>query len=223
MKNNNNLYLIGGALLLSGGAYIAYKRGMFSKKDVPVEKTIEEIAKEQRDREIADAIIAKEKSERERANSKSNPNSFASKVAVVQGNLGVAIDGIVGPQTRKALTAKFPSVTDLTMSNIDAVIAMFNAGAVVTPTTQTQNTMGTNVVALVDLKAQTMTYNLRDKKWVAIAGTPIKRVSKGETFGAIARNLENGYLLIKLFKPYKILFGEEYFYVRVKESEIKKS
>jgi hypothetical protein len=109
MAKNNNLIYIGGALLI-GGAYLAYKKGVFGKKPV----TPADIKDEQRAQAEADALKIIADKAKASTTTIANPNSYKANVAVMQKALGITPDGIVGPQTLKAVQAKYPNVTAIT-------------------------------------------------------------------------------------------------------------
>lgn len=122
MKKNTTLIL--STVLVGAGAFLIYNRN--SKPD---EKKASEAASKAsiKAKQEADAQIQAEAAAREAAknkyNSLENPNSFKSKIARVQGFLGVAIDGIIGPQTLGALRNKLPKYQTITLSNIDFILA----------------------------------------------------------------------------------------------------
>jgi hypothetical protein len=118
MKKNTTLIL--STVLIGAGAFIIYSRNRKSKKESTTEEGIKDKQKEKADKAAKDAA---RDTAREQYNSLQNPNSFKSKVARVQGFLGVAIDGIVGPQTLGALKRKFPQFQFMNSTNIDAIIA----------------------------------------------------------------------------------------------------
>jgi hypothetical protein len=121
MKLNNYLLIVGA---LGVGAYLAYKKGLFSKK-----KSVEEI----KTGELTDADIQEQsevdaakiinKVEEQKANAIENPKSLKSRIAVIQSSLGVTPDGIAGKNTNMALQKKYPSTYKvkgaLNASNID--------------------------------------------------------------------------------------------------------
>ena len=123
MKKNNLLY-IGGALLL-GGAYLAFKKGVFKKPVTPADIKDEQKAKDEAN---ALKIIA----DKAKANTITiaNPNSYKANVAVMQKALGIAPDGIVGPQTLKAVQAKYPNVTEITPDIVMQITPFIQANGV---------------------------------------------------------------------------------------------
>jgi len=118
MKKNTTLIL--STVLIGAGAYIIYSRNRKKANSSTTEEGIKDKQKEEAEQAAKDAA---RDTAREQYNSLQNPNSYKSKVARVQGFLGVAIDGIVGPQTLGALKKKFPQFQFMNSTNIDAVIA----------------------------------------------------------------------------------------------------
>jgi peptidoglycan hydrolase-like protein with peptidoglycan-binding domain len=118
MKKNTTLIL--STVLIGAGAYIIYSRNRKKANSGTTEDAIKDKQKEEADKAARDAA---RDTAREQYNSLQNPNSYKSKVARVQGFLGVAIDGIVGPQTLGALKKKFPQFQFMNSTNIDAIIA----------------------------------------------------------------------------------------------------
>jgi hypothetical protein len=118
MKKNYTLIL--STVLVGAGAFLIYNRSRKDKKESTTEEGIKDKQKEEAEQAKRDA--AKDAA-KEQWNSLQNPNSYKSKVARVQGFLGVAIDGIVGPQTLGALKRKFPQFQFMNSTNIDAIIA----------------------------------------------------------------------------------------------------
>jgi murein L,D-transpeptidase YcbB/YkuD len=116
MRKNTTLIL--STVLVGAGAFLIYNRSRKAKKGVSVDE-IE--AKQKTDSEIAAEAAAREAA-RNKYNSLENPNSYKSKVARVQAFLGVAIDGIVGPQTLGALKQKLPKYQTINSSNIDFIL-----------------------------------------------------------------------------------------------------
>jgi peptidoglycan hydrolase-like protein with peptidoglycan-binding domain len=107
-------------VLIGAGAYIIYSRNRKKANSETTEDAIRDKQKEEAEQAAKDAA---RDTAREQYNSLQNPNSYKSKVARVQGFLGVAIDGIVGPQTLGALKKKFPQFQFMNSTNIDAIIA----------------------------------------------------------------------------------------------------
>jgi murein L,D-transpeptidase YcbB/YkuD len=118
MKKNTTLIL--STVLIGAGAYIIYSRNRKKANSGTTEDAIKQKQKEEAEQAAKDAA---RDTAREQYNSLQNPNSYKSKVARVQGFLGVAIDGIVGPQTLGALKKKFPQFQFMNSTNIDAIIA----------------------------------------------------------------------------------------------------
>jgi hypothetical protein len=118
MKKNTTLIL--STVLIGAGAYIIYSR---NTKKANSSTTQDAIKDKQKEEAVKAAKDAARETIKEQYNSLQNPNSYKSKVARVQGFLGVAIDGIVGPQTLGALKKKFPQFQFMNSTNIDAIIA----------------------------------------------------------------------------------------------------
>ena len=109
MKLNNYLLIVGA---LGVGAYLAYKKGLFSKKkSVAVEeiKTGELTDADIQEQSEVDAAKIINKVEEQKANAIENPKSLKSRIAVIQSSLGVTPDGIAGKNTNMALQKKYPS------------------------------------------------------------------------------------------------------------------
>lgn len=120
---NNNLYLIGSAALIVGGI-LAYKKGVFGKK----ETTNEDIKKSQKDKEVQDALIAQAKKDAVSKIVIQNANSMKAKIAVIQLDLGVTPDGVIGQNTLNALRTKYPLIKNLDSKTIDALSAWIKGG-----------------------------------------------------------------------------------------------
>ena len=118
MKKNTTLIL--STVLIGAGAYIIYSRNRKKANSGTTEDAIKDKQKEEAEKAAKDAA---RDTAREQYNSLQNPNSYKSKVARVQGFLGVAIDGIVGPQTLGALKKKFHQFQFMNSTNIDTIIA----------------------------------------------------------------------------------------------------
>jgi hypothetical protein len=110
-----NKNLIIGAALVGGGAYYAYKKGWFGKAKSGVTPadlaspaaTDAAIKTEQKviaDKKVTAAKVATAVAQ---ATTIINANSFKGKVAYIQSDLGVAVDGIAGNQTNMAYNAKY--------------------------------------------------------------------------------------------------------------------
>jgi len=98
-------YIIGGALIVGGGLYYAYTKGLLDKFLKPKPKPTGETAKEE-SRATIDAIAAQQEAARiaaaaaNRASAASsyetsidNPNSYKGKVAYIQGQINTSVDG----------------------------------------------------------------------------------------------------------------------------------
>lgn len=134
MKLNTNLLI--GAALLGGGAYYAYKKGLFGKgaKETPNEvikenqEVIDKVAAEEAKKAAAAATIVKTANEIKKANSIINPNSYAGKVSYIQGEIHVTPDGIAGANTNKAFAAIYGlDKGDISTANIDYYVARVKA------------------------------------------------------------------------------------------------
>ena len=125
MKLNNNLII--GAALLGGGAYYAFKKGLFGKKkETPSEAikqnqdVIDKIAAEQAAAAAAAAAIVKTKNEVKQASTITNPKSYAGKVSHIQKELGIKEDGVAGKQTNLKYAAVYGlDKGDISTTNID--------------------------------------------------------------------------------------------------------
>ena len=121
MKLNNNLII--GAALLGGGAYYAFKKGLFGKRP-PIRKSSEEVIKE--NQAAIDAISAEQEAARiaaanaariaaaaRQASSLDNPNSYAGKVSHIQQKLGIAVDGNPGTSANSQTNKNYAAVYGL--------------------------------------------------------------------------------------------------------------
>jgi len=219
---NNNIYLVGGALLLVSGGYIAYKKGLFGGNPVGEDVTKTDVTEAQKEKQIEEGLIIEAKKQKARTTTIENPNSFKAKVAVIQGKLGVAMDGIVGSQTRMALTAKFPEITDLTPSNIDSVTAMFNGSANAKPTISKRLPVGKNVIANIPFMASAIMKRVDEWLTTDENGNPFptKTFKRSAQVGEIARYLGNDKLIIRLSNPI-VSPTRTFIYIVVKDSWVK--
>ena len=123
-------YIIGGALIVGGGLYYAYTKGLLDKFIKPKEDAKEEsqaaidaIAKEQEAARVAAANAAKVAAAARQASSLLNTNSYAGKVAYIQGQINVNVDGNAGTinsNTNKAFDAVYGlDKGAISTSNID--------------------------------------------------------------------------------------------------------
>jgi hypothetical protein len=127
MKLNTNLLI--GAALLGGGAYVAYHKGWFGfgKKLPPLDtalkanqEVLDKVAAEEAQRAAAASAAAKAATAIKQATTISNPKSYEGKVAYIQTNLGVAVDGKAGSQTNKTFAAIYGlDRGDISTANID--------------------------------------------------------------------------------------------------------
>jgi hypothetical protein len=126
MKLNTNLLI--GAALLGGGAYYAYKKGLFGKGkgETPNEvikenqEVIDKIAAEEAKKAAAAAAAVSAANQIRQANTIINPKSYAGKVADIQKALGIKEDGIAGKQTNLKFAAVYGlDKGDISTLNID--------------------------------------------------------------------------------------------------------
>lgn len=112
--DKNTQYLIGAAAI-GGGLYLAYKKGAFDKilkggskplvtpsetettqeTNIAVKEAQQQAATNIAEKAIANTII-------QQTTTIANPNSLQGKIAYIQGEIGVASDGIAGTQTNGA-------------------------------------------------------------------------------------------------------------------------
>lgn len=116
MKKNATLIL--STVLVGAGAYLIYNRSRKAKKGV----SNNELEAKMKAEAEAEAKAKARETAKNQYNSLENPNSYKSKVARVQAFLGVAIDGIVGPQTLNALRQRLPKYQTINSSNIDFIL-----------------------------------------------------------------------------------------------------
>ena len=154
MKLNNNLII--GAALLGGGAYYAFKKGLFGKKkETPSEAikqnqdVIDKVAAEQAAASKKVATAAAVKKAVTAASTIINANSYKGKVAYIQSDLGVAVDGVAGNQTNMAYNAKYGlDKGNISESNVDYYQSKVKQG--LTLAKQKQVAKQTNGVAIVN-------------------------------------------------------------------------
>jgi hypothetical protein len=154
MKLNNNLII--GAALLGGGAYYAYTKGWFGKKkETPSEAikqnqdVIDKVAAEQAAAAKKVATAAAVKKAVTAASTIVNANSYKGKVAYIQSDLGVAVDGVAGNQTNMAYNAKYGlDKGNISESNVDYYQSKVKQG--LTLAKQKQVAKQTNGVAIVN-------------------------------------------------------------------------
>ena len=118
MKLNNNLII--GAALLGGGAYYAFKKGLFGKKtETPSEAikqnqdVINKVAAEQAAAAAAAAAVVKTRNEVRQASTIINTNSYAGKVSYIQQKLGIAVDGNPGTSANSQTNKNYAAVYGL--------------------------------------------------------------------------------------------------------------
>jgi hypothetical protein len=154
MKLNTNLIL--GAALVGGGAYYAYTKGWFGKKkETPSEAikqnqdVIDKVAAEQAAAAKKVATAAAVKKAVTAASTIINANSYKGKVAYIQSDLGVAVDGVAGNQTNMAYNAKYGlDKGNISESNVDYYQSKVKQG--LTLAKQKQVAKQTNGVAIVN-------------------------------------------------------------------------
>lgn len=154
MKLNTNLIL--GAALVGGGAYYAYTKGWFGKKkETPSEaikqnqETLDRIAAEQAAAAKKVATTAAVTKAVAAASTIINANSFKGKVAYIQNDLGVAVDGVAGNQTNMAYNAKYGlDKGNISEANVDYYQSKVKQG--LTLSKQAQVAKQTNGVAIVN-------------------------------------------------------------------------
>jgi hypothetical protein len=158
MKLNNNLLI--GAALVGGGAYYAYKKGLFgkifkSKSGVtPADlkspaATDAAIKTEQTAVKTAKVDAAKVVRAVTAATAVYTASSYKGKVAFIQSDLGVAVDGIAGNQTNMAYNAKYGlDKGNISESNVDYYKSKVTKG--LTLVKQAQVAKQTNGVAVVN-------------------------------------------------------------------------
>ena len=154
MKLNTNLII--GAALVGGGAYYAYTKGWFGKKkETPSEaikqnqETLDRIAAEQAAAAKKVAVTAAATKAVAAASTIINANSYKGKVAYIQSDLGVAVDGVAGNQTNMAYNAKYGlDKGNISESNVDYYQSKVKQG--LTLAKQKQVAKQTNGVAIVN-------------------------------------------------------------------------
>ena len=154
MKLNTNLIL--GAALVGGGAYYAYTKGWFGKKkETPSEAikqnqdVIDKVATEQAAAAKKVATAAAVKKAVTAASTIINANSYKGKVAYIQSDLGVAVDGVAGNQTNMAYNAKYGlDKGNISEANVDYYQSKVKQG--LTLAKQKQVAKQTNGVAIVN-------------------------------------------------------------------------
>jgi len=154
MKLNTNLII--GAALVGGGAYYAYTKGWFGKKkETPSEAikqnqdVIDKVAAEQAAAAKKVATATAVKKAVTAASTIINANSYKGKVAYIQSDLGVAVDGVAGNQTNMAYNAKYGlDKGNISEANVDYYKSKVQQG--LTLAKQKQVAKQTNGVAIVN-------------------------------------------------------------------------
>lgn len=154
MKLNTNLII--GAALVGGGAYYAYTKGWFGKKkETPSEaikqnqETLDRIAAEQAAAAKKVAVTAAATKAVAAASTIINANSYKGKVAYIQSDLGVAVDGVAGNQTNMAYNAKYGlDKGNVSEANVDYYQSKVKQG--LTLAKQSQIAKQNNGVAIVN-------------------------------------------------------------------------
>jgi peptidoglycan hydrolase-like protein with peptidoglycan-binding domain len=111
MKTRNIIIAVA---LAGAGAYYAVKKGLFKKKDINTAQT---------DADIKNQLLWQEQKRKLDSISLENPNSDKAKIARIQSYLGVAIDGILGPQTYNAIVNKIPSLSGVSIAELNQEIS----------------------------------------------------------------------------------------------------
>lgn len=111
MKTRNIIIAVA---LAGAGAYFAVKKGLFKKKS---------ISQAQNDADVKNQLLWQEQKRKLDSISLENPNSDKAKIARIQSYLGVAIDGILGPQTYNAIVAKIPSLSSVSIAELNQEIS----------------------------------------------------------------------------------------------------
>jgi len=131
-----NKNLIIGAALIGGGAYYAYKKGLFGKgkTETPEEaikqnqEVIDKLAIEKAKKVATAAVVVKTATAIKQATDITNPKSYAGKVAYIQGQLNVPTDGDAGAVTNKAFAAVYGlDRGNISTDNIDYYVARVKA------------------------------------------------------------------------------------------------
>jgi hypothetical protein len=157
MKLNTNLII--GAALVGGGAYYAYTKGWFGKKRPPIgspekaiaqsQETLDRIAAEQAAASKKAVVTSAAKKIVTAASAITNANSYKGKVAYIQSDLGVAVDGVAGDQTNMAYNAKYGlDKGNISEANVDYYQSKVKQG--LTLAKQSQIAKQTNGVAVVN-------------------------------------------------------------------------
>jgi hypothetical protein len=157
MKLNTNLII--GAALVGGGAYYAYTKGWFGKKRPPIgspekaiaqsQETLDRIAAEQAAASKKAVVTSAAKKIVTAASAITNANSYKGKVAYIQSDLGVAVDGVAGNQTNMAYNAKYGlDKGNISEANVDYYQSKVKQG--LTLSKQAQIAKQTNGVAIVN-------------------------------------------------------------------------
>jgi hypothetical protein len=157
MKLNTNLII--GAALVGGGAYYAYTKGWFGKKRPPIgspekaiaqsQETLDRIAAEQAAASKKAVVTSAAKKIVTAASAITNANSYKGKVAYIQSDLGVAVDGVAGDQTNMAYKAKYGlDKGNISEANVDYYQSKVKQG--LTLSKQAQVAKQTNGVAIVN-------------------------------------------------------------------------
>ena len=184
-KDNTIVYTIG-AVALAGGAYYAYKKGLFDKilgkKPAPLASGTSTTS----ETNVVNAAQAVINQGEQGFNPRTNPNSFVSKVTKIQLDIGADSDGVVGAQTIRMFTAKYGlDKGTITPQNIDYYLNQVNTN---------------DTLASRQAKAQKATEAI--KKAASLATSAAQKVSAMKTaFNAGA----NKFILVSDFNaPQKI-------------------
>ena len=115
-ESNKTRNIIIAVALAGAGAYFAVKKGLFKKKSVSISDA-------QNDADVKNQLLWQEQKRKLDSISLENPNSDKAKIARIQSYLGVAIDGILGQQTYNAIVAKIPSLSGVSIAELNAEIS----------------------------------------------------------------------------------------------------
>jgi hypothetical protein len=129
---NKNYLLIGGIALVGAGAYLLYKKDKKNK-----ELSNEDILAAQKEAQEKNALRIIAEQNHQANIDLQNKNSKKSKIAVIQKSIGVAPDGIVGPQTMGKLKELFPSIVTLSDENIERIYSYVQSNPYTMPNAKT--------------------------------------------------------------------------------------
>lgn len=215
MKLDKNLII--GAALVGSGAYYAYKKGWFGKKSESPsqavkqnQETLDKIAAEQAAAAKKVAITAAATKAIAAATTIINANSYKGKVAYIQSDLGVAVDGIAGNQTNMAYNAKYGlDKGNISEANVDYYKSKVQQG--LTLAKQSNVAKQTNGVAIVNalknggsirflksINAQNFVLNKANNSYAA-TGTNLL-FNSGAVLSSSWRAIDRGAGLVLIYK-----------------------